>query len=716
MNNPVDALFVEDVLLPWLAAVLNGVETGRYADDSPLDWPALWEREVLARADGTTLARLQAVAGLDRLDTLLLALASAPYLNPELARRIGELQGSSLTDRATVGFILDVLHPSGRGRLADLTRFDPEAPLFQWRLVELGEPVHGRGDSLVEKVVCVPQRTIDLLLGHPRLDQRIRGFCRVETMPIRLEQVVLPPASRDVVLSLVANHERRREATRRYGFDKVIPYGRSPIVLLAGPPGTGKTLFARALSHATSRPLFRVFSDKLAETAEAIEPIIAALFDEALLHGALVFFDECEALFSRRGPKLAFLLTELERHDGVVVLATNVPEQLDPAMERRIVYRMDFELPGPAFREQIWEMHLPPDAPIDTDVDIALLANLFNFSGALIKNAVLLALNAAIQRSPEAPSIDMGLLRAAAESQLRHSLGDTARKSHVDLTLADIVLPESERRRIDEVLNACRHKDFVQNRWGLGARLVTGKGVSVLFDGPPGTGKTLCAEIIARDLDRPLFRVHIPNVVSKWVGETEKNISQLFERAQATQSILLFDEADSLFSKRTDVKSSNDRYANQEINLLLQEVERYTGIVILTTNLFGGLDDAVKRRIQYRVTFPLPGPEERARIWETLMPRSAPVAPDVDCARLANVFAFAGGNIKNAIVRACYRAFGDGGQLTMKHLEDAARVECESAGMIVREGAITKAVNADARLTSEPRPRTVSSTSTPTRS
>ena len=243
-----------------------------------------------------------------------------------------------------------------------------------------------------------------------------------------------------------------------------------------------------------------------------------------------------------------------------------------------------------------------------------------------------------------------------------------------------------ERQRLDEILSACRDKDVVQNRWGLGRRLVTGRGISVLFDGPPGTGKTLAAEIIAQTLDRPLYRVHIPNVVSKWVGETEKNIAEVFSRAASTLAVLLFDEADSLFSKRTtDVKSSNDRYANQEVNLLLQEIERYTGIVILTTNLFGGLDDALKRRIQYRISFPMPGPEERARIWERLVPGEAPISADVDFQALARTFEFAGGNIKNAIVRACYRAYGDGGRLTQGHLVAAGRVECESAGMVVRE-------------------------------
>lgn len=687
-----DARFLVGRVFPVLDSLLDVVEARRYEEGVPPrrahDVAIEAWRSLLVPCTGErehALARIADQLSLSDHDLLILLLAAAPYLDVRFRERYRELQQSALADRCTVALALELLYPEPEQRLAHLPDFDPERPVFRHALATLEAPLHARDDALVDRMLCAPQRTVDLLLGRPRLDERVRAFCQVEDMDIAFEQVIAPEGRKAAVLGLLRHHTTYRRVARSMGFTRAIPYGRGIVVLFSGPPGTGKTLFARALARRLGRPLFRVFSDKLAETGEAIEPVVLGLFRDAMLYEAVVFFDECEALFQRRGSKLGFLLAELERFEGIVFLATNVPQTLDVAMDRRIVLRVDLEVPNPLEREQIWELHLPSEAAIAPDVDVPLLAHLYNFTGGTIKNAVIVALNMAIERNPAAPLLDMAVLRAAADSQIRFNLEDYAQRSRISLTLADLVLPPVEHAKVREVLDACRNKELVQNRWGFGARLATGKGVSVLFDGPPGTGKTLCAEVLAKELDRPVYRVHIPNVVSKWVGETEKNIAEIFTRAKATQAILLFDEADSLFGKRGEVHSSNDRYANQEVNLLLQEIERYEGIVILTTNLFGSLDDALKRRIQYRVTFPLPGPPERALIWQTLMPSQAPIAPDVDYAKLAGLFDFAGGSIKNAILRAAYRACADGARITMAHLIDAGRLECEAIGMVVRE-------------------------------
>ncbi|NUN15486.1 MAG: AAA family ATPase [Myxococcales bacterium] len=667
-----------------LSTLLPGQSVSVQSHEAELDLWAQW----LVQTDNGGEPALLTLAdrfNLDVVDRLILCLAVAPYLSHSFVETYRQIQQSLLTDRCSVATALAVIEPHESRRLLQLGRFEPESPLFRSALLTLQPPGGSFGDARIDQLLCVPQRTIDAVLGRPKLDDRVRPFCAVEWGDVPLHRVILHPERRDEVLALVRHHTQYRQALRKYGFDEAIPYGRGVVLLFSGPPGTGKTMFARALSHSLQRPLLRVLSDKLAQTEETLEAVIQGIFHEAVLFDALLFFDECEALFRTRGSRLGLLLAELERYEGITILSTNMPQTLDTAMDRRIVYRMDFDTPDAHERLQIWEVHLPPEAPLANDVDVQLLANLFNFSGGLIKNAVLVALNQAISADPANPIIDMATLRKASESQLASNLEDFADRSKTKLSLDDLVLPIEEREKINEIIAACRNKDFVQNKWGLGTRLVTGKGISILFDGPPGTGKTLCAEIIARDLRRPLYRVNIPNVVSKWVGETEKNIAEIFNRAKATQAMLLFDEADSLFAKRTEVKSSNDRYANQEVNLLLQEIERFEGIVLMTTNLFGGLDDALKRRIQYRVTFPTPTAAERERIWRTLLPAETPLAKDVDLAWLAKRFEFSGGNIKNAIVRASYRAFADNGELTHEHLRTAARLECEASGILIQD-------------------------------
>ncbi len=270
--------------------------------------------------------------------------------------------------------------------------------------------------------------------------------------------------------------------------------------------------------------------------------------------------------------------------------------------------------------------------------------------------------------------------------QLRNRLDDYAIVTRGRLRLSDIVLPDDVREQIAELLAACRNQRHVLNEWGFGERLVTGRGIVAIFDGVPGTGKTLCAEILGVELGLAVSRIDIPSVVSKWVGETGQRLQDIFRRARATRTILLFDEADALFGRRVEQSErATDRYANMEVNLLLQEIERYDGIVILTTNLFGALDDAVLRRVQYRVTFPEPDAAARGRIFRTLVPRGTPVDDDVDFVALGRESELPGGRIKNAVLRAAYRARQAGARaIAMTHFRSAASDECKAAGKLVR--------------------------------
>lgn len=679
-----DAEFIASHLVPFCHRVADLLVARRAGSARGDLRPIIGELHRSALESGATIAVLVRALDLDETDLAILALGVAPYLDPEMGRRYKELQPGPAGERLPVGLVLELLGATDATRYTELARFQPDRSLFRDQLLTL-EPAAGAREALFERPIWAPQTTIDRLLGWPRIDDRIRPFCVLEQHPVRLESVVLPERRRTELLSLVRRHEEYRTALRRLGFARTMIFGRGVNILFAGPAGTGKSLLARAVANTVDRPLLRVFSDRLVEAEGSIEGVVAGIFREATLTSAIVFFDDCESLFGKRNSKLAFLLSELERFEGITILATNAPQALDDVMDRRIMLRLDFELPSAEERLHIWELHLPPEAPIAEDVDLPLLASLFAFAGGTIKNAVLVALNRAIDRDPRDPIIDMALLRSSAESQLKFNLESLAHKSRVNLTLQDLVLPRAEREKVEEILSACRSRELVQNRWGFSRRLVTGRGLCLLFDGPPGTGKTLCAEIIGNVLDRAIYRIDVANVISKWVGETEKNIAQIFARAKSTNAILLFDEADSLFAKRTDVTSANDRFANQEVNLLLQEVERFDGIVILTTNLFGGLDDALKRRVQYRVTFPKPGPTERKRIWRTLIPKEAPLDPDVNLETLAFSYEFSGGNIKNAVLRAAYMAAGGGGAITMDHLVAACRRESETSGMLFRE-------------------------------
>jgi SpoVK/Ycf46/Vps4 family AAA+-type ATPase len=252
------------------------------------------------------------------------------------------------------------------------------------------------------------------------------------------------------------------------------------------------------------------------------------------------------------------------------------------------------------------------------------------------------------------------------------------------MRIDDLILVDEVKDQVREVIEAVSAQQVVFREWGFGQKFNKGRGLSALFDGEPGTGKTLSAEIIAAELGLNLYRVNVANVVSKYIGETEKNLTRVFAEARSAHSVLLFDEADSLFSKRVEVKHSNDRFANMEVNTLLQLMERYDGLVILTTNLKTSLDTAFERRLSFKVSFPFPEPHIRADLWRQMLPTSAPVQEALDFELLGRSYELSGGSIKNAVLRAAYRAASHRMPLSMTLLDDAAKRECQAAGKLYR--------------------------------
>ncbi|HYU82929.1 MAG TPA: ATP-binding protein, partial [Candidatus Polarisedimenticolia bacterium] len=253
---------------------------------------------------------------------------------------------------------------------------------------------------------------------------------------------------------------------------------------------------------------------------------------------------------------------------------------------------------------------------------------------------------------------------------------------------ADIVLPEDISDTLLEITSRVRHRKIVFEQWGFTRSITSARGITALFQGSPGTGKTLVAGAIARDLGLELYRVDVSRITSKWIGETEKNLGALFDAAEEGQVMLLFDEADSLFAKRTEVKSSVDRYANMEVNYLLQRLDSFEGIAILTTNFGSSIDSAFKRRLTYRVTFPFPDEEMREQLWRSLLPPQVPIAGTLNFASLAQRFRLSGGYIRNAALRAAFLAVEEGGALTQAHIERAIRMEFREIGKLAETGAL----------------------------
>jgi SpoVK/Ycf46/Vps4 family AAA+-type ATPase len=267
-------------------------------------------------------------------------------------------------------------------------------------------------------------------------------------------------------------------------------------------------------------------------------------------------------------------------------------------------------------------------------------------------------------------------------------LADHARRVDRLARWTDLVLASDIMDSLRELVGRVRHRRTVFEDWGMARAMATSRGLTALFQGPPGTGKTLVAGVIARELGLDLYQVDLSKVMSKWIGETERNLATIFDAAEDGQAILLFDEADSLFARRTEVRSSNDRYANLEVNYLLQRLDTFDGIAILTTNSGGSIDPAFKRRLSFQLTFPFPDEETRAELWRAHLPRELPRSGELTFDALARKYQLSGGYIRNACLRAAFLAAQEETSLHQHHLERAVALEFAELGKLSTTGSI----------------------------
>lgn len=460
-----------------------------------------------------------------------------------------------------------------------------------------------------------------------------------------------------------------------------------PVVLVTGTHGVGKTAFIHAVAARLGRSVREVACDRLAAGKRPHE-VLERLEEGALVGREVLHLDAALALAGREAPGRYELGRLLLRHRVPIFLEVAGQSHLDPGLLDRIDMVIPLAVPAPGDRAPILASHLPRarDAGGGAQgIDLPAICERYELGGRALARAGHLAGEAARRRTPEDPVVTAQDLDAAVALQLHGDLGEMSERRPLLVRLEDLVLPQDTMEQIAEILQACQVRAQVLSSWGFGRRLAKGRGLCLLFHGDPGTGKTHCAEVLAMELGMELYQVSLPRIVSKWVGETERNIERIFIAARQSRAVLLFDEADSLLASRTRVESSNDRWANMETNYLLQQIEHYDGIVVLTTNLVKNLDPAMERRIAYRVEFPFPDAEARALIWETLIPREAPLAAGVDFGKLGRDFELSGGHIKNAVLRAACRAMAARGKLTMDGLQEAAETEYHSRGRLVQQ-------------------------------
>ncbi len=460
-------------------------------------------------------------------------------------------------------------------------------------------------------------------------------------------------------------------------WDKVIESG--PLLSFEGPDADRRQQAAWKVAYAFNMPLLHVDLSKTSGEEPFHLADLRLLIRDACLLEAMPFIQGWERALDPEGCVPDDFLEEMAGFAGIFILSSSEGWRISQRGGRP-VFRMRFELPSSAERTELWKHLLGEGAlPADTLRD---LAGHFGLTSGQIVNAVFLAQNTSLQNGRPVNGDDLFL---AARQQSFHHLGQLAQKIEPRYGWRDIVLPHEELHSLHGIVDMMRYRSMVLEDWGVGERLISNRGISALFAGESGTGKTLAAQVIAAELQLDLYRIDLSRVVSKYIGETEKNLNEIFAEATGSNVVLFFDEADALFGKRSEVKDAHDRYANIETGYLLQRLETFEGLAVLATNLRANMDDAFTRRLNFIIHFPIPDEAQRLRIWQVLLPPDLPLAQDIDWAFLAHRYPLPGGNIRNALVAAAFLAAQQEQTLDMGCLLQAIRQEMQKMGRFIKE-------------------------------
>jgi hypothetical protein len=543
-----------------------------------------------------------------------------------------------------------------------------DAPLFRYRLVEaIGTRRQVEETPFLLRPLRVNGRVLELVHGYARLDREVATVAELIQDPPGFDRLLVDDATKAEAVELL------RSGTGR----------RAPVLCIAGPEGAGRRSLVYGAAHAIGARVLRVRCDALPRDGADLGRLAQAIAREAVLWHAVLLLDGVDQLAAdndsgrpeRAGAIEAAILAD---YTGPVAATSPRTDARPVRFDRGLVF-IDLAVPPESARATIWQRALGAQGSVDT---AERAASRYPVTGGIIERAAASAIARAHARGEVVSADD---IHAGVRSTLDVKLSTLGVRIAWRQTWADLVLPEDSLDEVKEFIARVRHRRRVYDEWGFARKVAKGLGLSALFKGPPGTGKTMVAGIIADELALDLYQIDLSRIVSKYVGETEKNLASLFDAAEAGHAILLFDEADSLFAKRTEVKSSVDRYANLEVNYLLQRMEAFNGITILTTNLDSSIDEAFRRRISFRVDFPMPDAEERVKLWQTMLPKEAAVDDGVDFERLAQRYEMSGGYIRNAVLRAAFLAAEDGGSIGMSHLLRAANLEYVAMGKVMSQ-------------------------------
>jgi hypothetical protein len=581
-----------------------------------------------------TLEVLVNALGLSSFECSLLLLCAGIELDSGFAPLCAEVQGDPKLNYPTFSLALGALPD------AHWSALSPQAPLRYWRLI-------GTNGSapLTQSVLQINERVLHFLTGVNHLDEHLSGY-------------IDPVEKQD---DLAASHQRIADLLIQ-AWSKDVDYPGLPVGQLIGDDsGILRAIAAQACDQ-IGLDLYRISDRRLPSEPRELGEFVRLWEREAILLGSALLL-ECSLVDAADAPREAIISRLVENMHSPLIIAGQ-DRRYSPF---RTLVTLDVGNPTPKEQQELWLSCIDPDHANHLDGHIDTLVSQFDISGSAIRAVCGQAFNTG-------SSSDFAMtLWDACCVQTRPRLENLAQRIQPFAGWDDLVLPKAQTALLREIAVHVRQRMKVYQYWGFAGKSNRGLGICALFSGTSGTGKTMAGEVLADELNLDLFRIDLSQVVSKYIGETEKNLRKVFDAADSGGAILLFDEADALFGKRSEIRDSHDRYANIEISYLLQRMETYRGLAILTTNLISALDTAFLRRIRFIVQFPFPDADLRAEIWRTIFPEDTPRS-GLDFDKLAQLNV-TGGSIRNIALHAAFQAAEEGVPVQMRHLKQGARFE-----------------------------------------
>ena len=647
-------------------------------------WPAIaakMSREALAAIEirlhqsleagfEPAMQRMARNLGLSREEMDVVVFSASVELDPKYAKIFGYLHDDLSRWRPSPGLIIEAISdPEKRMEMRRL--FLPGSALMRHAVLTAAD---GRDLGLSTGLVLSPD-VLGFIIGAESQEELERSAPDTEGLS---PEATLPEETCRKAMMLAEQH---LEDGMAEGW----------ICILQGARGSGRRALADLICRRIAIKPVIIDIDSLDEEESASE--IKRAFSRAAIRSAPVLIEGYDSSGQEAGRERAraALLKAIKSFSGPVILSSQGPVHLKGRLQARSTV---IEIPAMdyAVRRRIWQEIISSKIGSKSGDGIASeVAARFRLTPGRMMEAFSSARRMAALEGRESPGAD-DIYRACRMESSRN-LSSLARRIEPRRRLDEVVLPPDKMEQLREIESHIKNRGLVYVDWGFEKKLSLGRGLNVLFSGSSGTGKTMAAEALAREIGLDLYKIDLSSMVSKYIGETEKNLKKIFDEAEESNAILFFDEADALFGKRSDVKDAHDRYANVEISYLLQKMEEHEGIVILATNLSRNMDEAFMRRMQFVVEFPFPEEDYRLQIWKSLLPEEAPVDGSLDLDFLAEKLKLSGGSIKNILVAAAFLAAEDAGVIGMKHLVKAAWKEMRKMGKVCSPGILENIIS-----------------------